>query len=250
MTAFYFCKRTRSESLGCVSYLTTKVLKPTFNDWLKLKMLVGYLESTIDDWMVIEPKGLWIECYVDASFNVHPNGKSHSGCIITLGGAPCYSHSGAQRLVTTSSCESEMVALGDNAHMLVYFKQFMQMQGYRDIKMHCWEDNRSSIDLWTKGYSTSKTTKHIALRYFFVTDLMERDIMTVTHLKSALQLADALTKGVTRTIFDELKEKIFNSWSELHSQAKSPNSATLTHHMVMNIDDLIDYADQNIAWLN
>ena len=58
---------------------------------------------------VFEP--IHVIAYIDASFAIHPDMKSHTGC--TLGKGAIYAKSGTQRQMTKSSMEAELVALSD-----------------------------------------------------------------------------------------------------------------------------------------
>ena len=49
---------------------------------------------------------LRIFAFVDASYGVHMDGKSHMGPVISLGTGPIYVKSGKQKCVTKSSCEA------------------------------------------------------------------------------------------------------------------------------------------------
>ena len=71
-----------------------------------------------------------VESYIDASYGVHADGKSHSGTIITLGAGPVYVRSSKQKIVTKSSSEAELVALSDNASHVIWARNFIIAQGY------------------------------------------------------------------------------------------------------------------------
>ena len=81
------------------------------DDWVKLERLLSYLQNTksmpltlgIDDLQVIK----W---WADAAFAVHPDMKSHSGVLGSLGRGAIFARSVTQRLNTTSSTECEVVA--------------------------------------------------------------------------------------------------------------------------------------------
>ncbi|KAL1219827.1 Retrovirus-related Pol polyprotein from transposon RE2 [Cardamine amara subsp. amara] len=50
--------------------------------------------------------------------------------------------------------------------------------------------------------------KHIALDYHFVRERVQSNVLRVTHVTSADQLADSLTKPLPRARFQELSVKI------------------------------------------
>jgi hypothetical protein len=55
-----------------------------------------------------------VKRWVDASFTVHLDVKSHTGTTIPLGKGPAYSKSTRQKLNTKSSTEAELVVGADN----------------------------------------------------------------------------------------------------------------------------------------
>ena len=52
--------------------------------------------------------------YVDASYGVHADGKSHTGMTISLGRGAVHVRSSKQKIVTKSSTEGELVGLTDS----------------------------------------------------------------------------------------------------------------------------------------
>ena len=47
-------------------------------------------------------KPIHVIAYIDASYGIHPDKKSHTGSVITLGKGAIYSKSGTQRLILLS----------------------------------------------------------------------------------------------------------------------------------------------------
>jgi CMP-N-acetylneuraminic acid synthetase len=76
----YLAKRVRPDILTAVSFLCTKVTKPTTEDQQKLSRVMGYLKQSVDYEYIIQPtKPLRVIAYVDAAFATHDDSKSHSG---------------------------------------------------------------------------------------------------------------------------------------------------------------------------
>jgi hypothetical protein len=79
--------------------------------------------------------------YVDASFAVHPNMRSHSGIVMTLFRGPFYAESSKQKLMTKSSTEAELVATSDAIGQAIWTKNFLEAQGYNLPPIKLLEDN-------------------------------------------------------------------------------------------------------------
>jgi hypothetical protein len=77
-------------------------------------------------------------------------------------------------LKTRSSTEAELVGVDDAMTMILWTKLFMEEQGYRIDKNILYQDNKRKILLENNGKKSSKRTKAINIRYFFVTDQVEK----------------------------------------------------------------------------
>ncbi len=83
--------------------------------------------------------------YVDASFAVHPNMRSHTGGGSTMGrGFPVVS-STKQKLNTRSSTESELVDVDKMIPIVVGSCYFLMAQGYGVTQNLLLQDNKSSM---------------------------------------------------------------------------------------------------------
>ena len=71
-----------------------------------------------------------IKWYVDASYAVHPDYKSHTGAVMTMGRGAVQAMSKKQKLNTRSSTEAELVGADDAATMILWTGLFMKDQGY------------------------------------------------------------------------------------------------------------------------
>jgi hypothetical protein len=108
----YVSKRSRPDVSTAIAFLTTRVRAPDANDWRKLSHLMEYLRVDRLHPLILSANGsgvlMW---YVNASFAVHPNMRSHTGGGFTMGrGFPIVS-STKQKLNTRSSTESELVGV-------------------------------------------------------------------------------------------------------------------------------------------
>ena len=97
----FLAKRGRPDIQTTNAYLSTKVKEPTKNDWNKLRRMLQYLYNTSDLILSLSADNLnVIKWYVDASYAVHPDYKSHTGAIMTMGNGAITSISRKQKLNT------------------------------------------------------------------------------------------------------------------------------------------------------
>jgi hypothetical protein len=168
----YATKRARPDTCTAIAFITTRVREPDIDDWAKLSHLMKYLRGTKSLPLILSANGSGIiKWYVDGSFGVHPNMRGHTGGGFSMGrGFPIVT-STKQKLNTRSSTESEIVGVDDCMPAICWTRYFLEAQGYAVGDNIVLQDNRSAILLKKNGKaSSSKRTKHINIRYFFVTD--------------------------------------------------------------------------------
>jgi len=90
----FLCKRARPDIQTAVAFLCTRVKGPDKDDYKKLGRVIKYLWSTMDMPLTLEADNMSIiKWWVDASFAVHPDMKSHTGSTMMLGKGMIYSTS-------------------------------------------------------------------------------------------------------------------------------------------------------------
>ena len=80
----------------------------------KLKRCITYLDQTKDDPRIIGCSNIHeLFTWVDASFAVHPNMRSHTGGVMSMGRGMIHCRSSKQKLNTKSTTESELVGTSE-----------------------------------------------------------------------------------------------------------------------------------------
>jgi hypothetical protein len=82
----FLCKRARPDIQQAISVLCMRVRDPNQADWEKLMRVMKYLNGTKEEKLTLSADNLRVvKWYVDASFAVHPDFKSHTGAVMMLG---------------------------------------------------------------------------------------------------------------------------------------------------------------------
>eukprot|EP00980_Cylindrotheca_fusiformis_P000185 scaffold33_cov78-Cylindrotheca_fusiformis.AAC.1 len=179
-------------------------------EWMKLIRLMRYLNGTkkkhltlsIDDLRVIK----W---YVDASFAVHPDFKSHTGAVMTWGEGGLQTISRRQKLNTRSSTEAELVGVDEAATYILWTELFLEKQGYKIEKNILYQDNKSAILLETNGKKSAGQRSHaLNIRYFFITDQIEKGNVMVKYCPTDEMVGDYMTKPLQGSKFREFRRMI------------------------------------------
>ncbi len=84
---------------------------------------------------------------------------------------------------------------------------FLLSQGYGIIENLLLQDNRSSILLEQNGRASSgKRTRHINIRYFFITEWVNMKEISIDWCPTKKMVADYMTKPLQGSLFRELRD--------------------------------------------
>ena len=98
--------------------------------------MMSFLKGTRNDVLTLEVNDLQVLLlYVDAAFAVHPDMKSHTGIVFTLGKGSIISGSTKQKVNSRSSTEAEMNAVDEKLSKIIRTKKFLESQGFK-IKLN------------------------------------------------------------------------------------------------------------------
>ena len=229
----FAASRTYPECLPASTVLASRFVVATEEDYRRLLRSISYLGHDPDHCLVIHPGSLSLVCSADASYGVHADGKSHSGLCVGFKGCDTVPNSffmfssGKQSIVTTSSCEAELVCANAGASYLVWTAQLLEGFGLSgpaatlcrnaDSTTYAHEildapelrqDNQSTIRLIDRGRGNFKNTRHIRVRYYYIRDLVLSGEVVVRWCSSAETVSDLLTKGTTLSVFQYLLPKL------------------------------------------
>ena len=193
----FLCKRARPDISTAVAFLTTRVQQPDEEDEKKLHRLLHYLNATRGLHLRLSARNgcLVVKWWADGAFAVHPDMKSHSGVVMSLGMGAIYNSSRKQKLNTTSSTESELVAASDSMPQILWTMYFLRCQGYKNLSTILFQDNQSAILLEKNGIlSSSRCTRHINIKYFFIQDKDNAGDLSVQYCPADKMIADFHSK--------------------------------------------------------
>ena len=208
----YLSQRARPDLRTTISFLCGRMQAPDVDDYKKLGRVLKYLRSTKDLLLILSADGSGLlRWWVDASFGVHMDMKGHTGGNMLMGKVSVFTTANKQKLVTRSSTECEVVGVHEVMPQLLWTTQFLQEQGF-DIKdTILYQDNMSSILLEKNGHSSSsKRTRHMNIRYFFVKDRVASKELSIEHCPTEDMVADYFTKLLQGKLFYKLRDLVMN----------------------------------------
>ena len=214
----FLSKRARPDFQTTVAFLCTRVKSPDIDDLKKLGRAMRHLRATIFLPLCLGWDGTGnIYWSVDASFGVHPDMKSHTGGVMSLGKGAVMAMSTKQKLNTTSSTEAELVGVSDSLAFNMWCTYFFKAQGQaigdgnvtiggRNI---LYQDNESCIKLANNGKASStKRTRHIHIRYFAITDRVAKKEIEIHYCPTEDMLGDFYTKPVQGSLYRKFRNNI------------------------------------------
>jgi hypothetical protein len=221
----YLTQRARPDLRTAVSFLCKRVQKPNEDDYKKLTRTMRYLQGTLYLKLRLSSDGSGhIKWWVDASFAVHADMKGHTGGTLSLGHGSVYSTASGQKIVGRSSTEAELIGVYDVLPQVLWTRYFLEAQGMTVNDNVVYQDNKSSILLETNGKaSSSKRTRHVNIRYFFVKDRVASGEVRIEYCPTDQMIADYFTKPLQGAPFYKLRDAIMyiDPSSEFHSGHRS-----------------------------
>ena len=231
MQGLYLSQRGRPDIRTAISFLCSRLNCPDEDDFKKLTRMIRYLRHTLYMCLVLgRDDSDSVRWWIDASYAVHPNMWGHTGATMSMGNGSIYSGSWKQKMVTRSSTESEVVGVHDVLPQILWTKKFLEDQGMSIKETVLYQDNMSSMLLERNGrQSSTKRTKHMDIRYFYVSDHVQNKTISLKHCPVEEMLADYFTKPLQGTLFNRLRNHIMG--------AEFADGDPQTHRSVLDDDD-------------
>ncbi|KAH9510576.1 hypothetical protein DERF_009098 [Dermatophagoides farinae] len=203
----YIANRTRPDICLAVNWLSRFIKKPTNSLWLAAKQILRFLVGTIEQKLVFGSLDSQIELFTDASFGQGETRHSTSGLLIRSGESILFWRSVKQNKISASSCESESKAILDGYNSVVFIKEILEFIGFKvRVKVKC--DNKSANHIFSG--STMKKSKHFNLEIKKIVEIFSEDPdFEIEYVDTNSQLADILTKPLTKVSFERITNKIF-----------------------------------------
>lgn len=192
---------TRPDIAFAVCKLARFTSKPSTEHWKAIRKVFGYLKKTIRLGLFYSDYPAVLEGYSDASWITSlSDNKSTSGWVFMIGGGAISWASKKQTCISHSTMEAEFIALaaaGKEAEWLRDLLLEIKLWPQQMVAISVYCDSESTMSrAYNKVYNGK--SRHISLRHEYVRQLIGDGVMTVTYVKSSDNLADPLTKGLSK----------------------------------------------------
>jgi hypothetical protein len=204
----YLVTGTRPDLAHTVSLLSQFSSCPTEAHLTAVKHTLRYLNKT-KDWTLFYPANepLVLEGYADADYAAClDTRRSFSGYVFRLGKSVISWRSRKQTSVSTSTTESEYVALSLACRQMQWFqKAFADLRIDVQCALRC--DNTGAISI-AENDQVNDRTKHIDIHYHKVREEYRKGTFELLYVPSGQNLADICTKTLPKPTHEDLASTV------------------------------------------
>jgi hypothetical protein len=197
----YLATCTRPDISYAVGVLARFISNPGRAHWVAAMHLLRYIKATLHLQLIYGPGASQEEflTYTDADHGGNPdNGKSTGAYLVTVGSGAISWSSKLQSVVALSSTEAEYIAAVEAGKEIMWLRNMHEEFGEKmKVASTLLMDNQSAIKV-TQNPEHHGKMKHLALRTFWLRDIVEAGEIMPYHLPTSEMAADLLTKPLAR----------------------------------------------------
>lgn len=223
-TLMYAAISTRPDIAHAVHYLASHMQAPTQRHMQAAERVLRYLAGTKEVGLVFgsrngptvgDSRGRRAQVQVDVCAfadadwaNDRGDRRSVSGWVAKLNGDPISWSSKKQRVVALSTCEAELYAESAAIQEVLWLRGLMEELGlHTQTGSIVYGDNQSAIAVSENGVKGERT-KHVDVKYHFVTETVERGEIKLRWVPTTQQQADIFTKALAAPVFLSLRKQL------------------------------------------
>jgi hypothetical protein len=212
---------TRFDVAWITNRLTQFCVDPTIRHQNAVIRILRYVAGTLQFAIVLgglQGPDRNLVGYTDADYGGILDRHSVSASLFLLGGGPVSWSSKRQRVVVTSTVESEYIALCTGAKTGVWIRRLLYELNYGHYTsetgtIRMLGDNQGSLSL-ANNPENHQRTKHIDIQYHYTRELVETGAITIEYCPTKLMLADILTKPLRKAVFLSILRRILRQRDE------------------------------------
>jgi hypothetical protein len=218
-TLLYAAISTRPDISHAVLRLTKYMQAPLMRHMTAAERVLRYLVGTNTLGLVFgrdgatppqdETRSLQVSAYSDADWgNDVADRKSVTGWVVRVNNDVVSWASKTQRNVAQSTCEAELYAEAAAVQEVMWLRIILEELGLPLAagSIVC-VDNQSTIAISKNGIKGERT-KHVDIKYHFVTQRIRDGTIRVEYVPTDKQIADIFTKALARPQFEVFRQKL------------------------------------------
>jgi hypothetical protein len=155
-----------------------------------------------------------LKAFTDADWAGDKNERrSTTGAVILYQGYPISWYTKLQPSIAKSTAEAEFIALARTTDEVMWYRDWLKEVLYLGTKLVplvlC--DNKAAIAIVKNGTTKAPSAKHIAIKYHFVATEVLSGTVVLDWCDTSNQLADILTKVLTKQLHQPLVSKLLHT---------------------------------------
>ncbi|CAJ2638269.1 unnamed protein product [Trifolium pratense] len=198
---------TRPDIAYVVGLLCRFTSRPSNEHWQAIERVMGYLKKTMNLGLHYKRFPAVLEGYSDTDWNtLSDDSKATSGFIFNIAGGAVSWKSKKQTILAQSTMESELIALATASEEASWLRCLLSEiplweKPMPAVLIHC--DSTAAIAKIKNRFYNGKR-RQIRRKHNIVRESISKGAVRVDHVRTDENLADPLTKGLT-------KEKVYNT---------------------------------------
>lgn len=202
-----YLTHTRPDIANVVEIVARFQVNPKETHLIAVKKIFRYLKGNIDFGLLYDKNNdFTLKAFTDADWaGCVEDKKSTSGGAFFLGNRLVSWLSKKQDYIAQSTAESEYAVATNNCTKVIWMKQMLKDIGVlfeEPIVIYC--DNTSTINM-SKNLVMHSKTKHISIKYHFLSDKVVDKEVRLEYVCSKEQIADIFTKPLPKDDFEHLR---------------------------------------------
>lgn len=141
--------------------------------------------------------------------------RGQTGGVISMGTGIIHGKASKHKMNSRISNETEIIGDSEYLPYGIWVEYFMDKQGRR-LKRHVlWQDNEGAEKMCENGKrSCSSKSRHISIKYFWVSDRVRQEKIDVRQCPTTKMLADFFTKPLEGGLFHQYR-RIIMRWDHI-----------------------------------
>ena len=224
-TVMYAAHSCRPDIAHAAHFLASNMQAPMERHMVAAKRVLRYLAGTktiglmfgahngaVGDSRGHAKQDLEVCAFADADWaNNKETRKSITGWVAKLNGDTLSWASKKQRVVVLSTCEAELYAEAAAIQEVLWVRGILQELGLGVLTgSMVYGDNQSAIAVSKNGVKGERT-KHVDVKYHFVTETVEQGGVKLKWVPTAEQEADIFTKALAAPVFEKFRAALMSA---------------------------------------
>jgi hypothetical protein len=206
----YVAQAVRLDVAYAANQLSRCQQKPFKRHWRAALHALAYLMQTAHLGLhFTKTSGMVLEAFSDANYNSHdPSAKCMTGVVLTCGGAAISWVSRKQDRITTSTCDSESLAIMTTVQHVEHARDLLEaLDQLQNFSTNVYCDNTATVSLSHDPVAHKKSIQ-LTRPMAYVREKTKLGVISPLHVRTTDQAADFLTKALPAVPFERCRNMV------------------------------------------